>query len=202
VGLSFQIAPTLRHGYWQQWNVIADKAKEWGAKAVEVFDYVPIGRGGENPEFELTLEERLSFVQEYIIRQRAEDEMVYRCIALPQIWLEIEKTVPENDILMKFVRSCCAAGTRYCCVLYDGTVYPCMLLQEKAGDVREQSFVDIWQNSEVFQILRNRDRMEGKCGRCDHRYICGGARCKVYAKTGSLTAQDDTCWFSDEELKR
>jgi len=77
-----------------------------------------------------------------------------------------------------------------------------MVLQKKAGDVHEQSFVDIWQNSEVFQILRDKNRLEGKCGRCDYRHVCGGARCRVYAQTGSLTAEDDACWFSEEELKR
>lgn len=201
-GTPFQIAPTLRHERWEQWGAIADQAKEWGAAAVEVFDYIPVGRGEENPEFEMTVEDRRAFVREYIARQRADDEMVYRCVALPQLWVEVEKTVPEDEVLMKFVRSCCAAGTRYCCVLYEGTVYPCMVLQEKAGDVREQSFVDIWQNSEVLQVLRDRDKLEGKCGRCDYRYVCGGARCRVYAKTGSLTAEDDACWFSEEELKR
>jgi radical SAM protein with 4Fe4S-binding SPASM domain len=201
-GIPFQIAPTLRHGYWEYWGAVAGKAKEWGAKAVEVFDYVPAGRGEESPEFEMEIEERRAFIREYIARQRADDGMIYRCIALPQIWVEVEKNVPEEEVLAKFVRSCCAAGTRYCCVLYDGTVYPCMVLQVKAGDVREQGFVDIWQSSEVFQILRDRDRLEGKCGRCDYRYICGGARCRVYAKTGSLTAEDDACWFNEEELKR
>jgi len=201
-GIPFQIAPTLRHERWGQWGAIADKAKEWGATAVEVFDYVSVGRGEENPEFEMTVEERRAFVREYIARQRADDVMVYRCVALPQLWVEVEKTVPEEEVLMKFVRSCCAAGIRYCCVLYEGTVYPCMVLQEKAGDVREQSFLDIWQNSEVFQVLRDRDRLEGKCGRCDYRYVCGGARCRVYARTGSLTAEDESCWFTEEELKR
>jgi len=201
-GIPFQIAPTLRQGRWEQWGAIADKAREWGANAVEVFDYVAVGRGAESPELELTVEERRAFVKEYIARQRAEDEMIYRCIAIPQMWVEVEKTVPEDEVLMKFVRSCCAAGTRYCTILYDGTVYPCMLLQEETGDVRESSFVDIWQNSEVFQILRDRDKLEGKCGRCDYRNVCGGARCRVYAQTGSLTAEDPGCWFSEEELKR
>lgn len=201
-GIPFQIAPTLRRGSWEQWGAIADKAKELGANAVEVFDYIAAGRGQESPEFEMTVEERRAFVREYIARQRAEEDMIYRCVALPQVWVEIEKTVPEDEVLANFVRSCCAAGTRYCAVLYDGSVYPCMVLQEKAGDVREQSFVDIWQTSEVFQVLRDRNRLEGKCGRCDYRYVCGGARCRVYAKTGSLTAEDDGCWFSEEELKR
>jgi len=200
-GIPFQIAPTLRHGSWEQWTAIADRAKEWGAVAVEVFDYIPVGRGQDNPEFEMTVEERRAFVREYIARQR-KDEMVYRCVAMPQLWVEIEKSVPEDEVLTRFVRSCCAAGTRYCCVLYDGTVYPCMVLQEKAGDVREQSFVDIWRDAQVFRVLRDRDGLEGKCGRCDYRYVCGGARCRVYARTGSLTAEDEACWFGEEELKR
>ncbi len=103
----------------------------------------------------MTVEERRAFVREYIARQRAEDEMIYRCVAIPQLWVEVEKAVPEDEVLTKFVRSCCAAGIRYCCVLYEGTVYPCMVLQEKAGDVRERSFVDIWRNSEVFVLFSN-----------------------------------------------
>ena len=201
-GIPFQIAPTLRHGRWQEWRGIADLAKEMGAMAVEVFDYIPAGRGAENPEFVLTREERQRFVKDYIAGQLADEEMVYRCIGIPQLWVEVERSVPEEEVLMRFVRTCCGAGLRYCCVLYEGSVYPCMVLQKKAGDVRDQSFQEIWYESEVLKALRDRDRLEGKCGRCDYRYLCGGARCKVYEKTGSLTAEDESCWFREEELRR
>lgn len=201
-GIPFQLAPTLRHGRWEEWTQVADQAEELGAVAVEVFDYIPTGRGRENPEFELTSEERQRFVESYIARQRADDEMVYRCIGIPQLWVAVERTVPEEEVMMKFVRTCCGAGLRYCCVFYEGTIYPCMVLQKQAGNVREQSFQEIWYESEVFEILRDRDRLEGKCGRCDYRYLCGGSRCKVYEKTGSLTAEDESCWFTEEELRR
>ena len=201
-GIPFQIAPTLRRGRWQEWKDIADSAKEMGAIALEVFDYIPAGRGAENLEFALTKEERQSFVKDYIAQQLADDEMVYRCIGIPQLWVEVERSVPEEEVLMRFVRTCCGAGLRYCCVLYEGSVYPCMVLQKKAGDVRHQTFQEIWYESEVFEILRDRDRLEGKCGRCDWRHLCGGARCKVYEMTGSLTAEDPTCWFEEGELVR
>ena len=110
--------------------------------------------------------------------------------------------VPEEEAMLRFTRTCCGAGLRYCCIFYEGTVYPCMLLQKSAGSIREQSFQEIWFESETLRILRDRDKLEGKCGRCDYRYLCGGARCKVYAKTGSLTKEDDTCWFEEEALRR
>jgi radical SAM protein with 4Fe4S-binding SPASM domain len=201
-GIPFQIAPTLRRGNWLEWKDIADLAREKGAIAVEVFDCIPAGRGAENPEFVLTTEERQAFVKEYIARQLGDEEMVYRCIGIPQLWVEVERSVPEEDVLMRFVRTCCGAGLRYCCVLYEGSVYPCMVLQAKAGDVRQDSFQDIWYESEVFKILRDRDRLEGKCGRCGWRHVCGGARCKVYELTGSLTAEDPTCWFEEGDLVR
>jgi len=199
--IPFQIAPTLRRGRVDEWLKVAEKAKELGAMAVEVFDYVSTGRGGENPDLALTTEERRRFAEQYIARQRA-DDMVYRCIAIPHLWVEIERTVPEEEVMMKFVRTCCGAGIRYACVLYDGTVYPCMVLQVKAGDVREQSFVDIWYNSPVFATLRDRDKLEGKCGSCEWRYICGGARCKAYIATGNMMAEDPTCWLEGDALKR
>jgi len=200
-GIPFQIAPTLRHGCLDLWQAVADKAKELGAMAVEVFDYIPAGRGREHAELELTTEERKRFVREFIERQLNDREMIYRSIGLPQLWVEVERTVPEEEA-RRFVRTCCGAGLRYACVLYEGTVYPCMVLQAEAGNVRERSFGEIWERSEVFQVLRDRDRLEGKCGRCDYRWLCGGARCKVYERTGSLTAEDETCWLTEEELRR
>ena len=200
--IPFQIAPTLRHGCLDRWQAVADKAKELGAMAVEAFDYIPAGRGREHAELELSTAERRRFVREFIERQLNDAEMVYRSIGLPQLWVEVERTVPEEEVLRKFVRTCCGAGVRYACVLYEGTVYPCMVLQAEAGNVREASFGEIWEGSEVFQILRNRDGLEGKCGRCDYRWLCGGARCKVYERTGSLTAEDESCWLGEEELKR
>lgn len=201
-GLPFQIGPCIHKGNLLQFGAIADMAKELGAVAVEIFDFVASGRGKESPQLALTPQERRTLVQEVIERQRADEEMVYRCIAIPQFWVEVEKTVPEEEVMMRFVRSCCGAGLRYCCVLHDGTVYPCMVLQTAAGNVREQSFADIWYHSEVLNTLRDRERLEGICGQCDYRHLCGGARCRVFEETGSLTAEDSGCWLSEEERRR
>lgn len=201
-GIPFQIGPCIHQGNFGQLEGIVELARELGANACEVFDYIPSGRGKEELSLVLTMEQRRELVEEIIRLAREDDELVYRSIGIPQYWVAVEKTVPEDEVLMKFVRSCCGAGTRYACVMYEGTVYPCMVLQEKAGDVREKPFDEIWLQSEVFNILRDKDALEGKCGRCDYRHLCGGSRCKVYEKTGSLTAEDHTCWYDEDELKR
>lgn len=171
-----------------------------GAVAVEIFDFVSSGRGARHVKYELDAETRKRLVEQIIQLQRKEEDLIFRVIALPQYWVKVEKTVPENEVLLKFVRSCCGAGLRYACVLYEGTVYPCMVLQEKVGNVREQSFNEIWYNSPVLNKLRDRDLLRGKCGRCKYRMVCGGARCKAYAKTGDVLAEDPTCWFTEEEV--
>jgi len=201
-GIPFQVAPCIHSDNFGQLSSISGLGKELGAVACEVFDYIPSGRGGDALNLELTTGQRIELVREIIKLQREDDEMVYRLIGIPQYWVEVEKTVPEDEVLMKFVRSCCGAGTRYACVMYEGTVYPCMVLQKIAGNVREKPFDEIWYSSDVFNTLRDRDALEGKCGLCDYRHLCGGARCKVFEETGSLTAEDHTCWYDVEELKR
>jgi radical SAM protein with 4Fe4S-binding SPASM domain len=199
-GIPFQIGPCINSRTLGELPKIAEWGKKLGAIAMEVFDYIPSGRAKESTDLELTSEQKHQLVRQIIDLQRGSDEILFRCIGIPQYWVEVEKTVPEDEVMSKFVRTCCGAGVRYACVLYDGTVFPCMVLQKAVGNVRETPFDVLWQESEVFATLRNRDNLEGKCGACAYRTVCGGARCRVYETTGSLTAEDSACWFKPEEL--
>lgn len=199
VGLEFQIAPLLHKKNIGELSGIIDYAKELGAGAVEIFDYVPAGRGKGHFEHELDTEQRKRVIDEVIKLQRA-DDLVYRVIALPQYWVVVEKEVPEDEILMKFTRSCCAAGTRYITILPNGDVIPCMVLQIVVGNVHQDSLKTIWYESPVLRDLRNRDLLKGKCGICKYKSVCAGARCKAYEKTGDMLAEDPTCWFTEDEI--
>ncbi len=194
VGLPFQIGVAVHKYNYGELAETVELAKKLGANAVEVFDYVPIGRGSEHLEYELDIETRKNLIDEIIQMQRSEDEIYFRVIGVPEYWVQIEKMVSDEDIL-KFVRSCCGAGIRYATILYEGTVFPCMLLQIPLGNVRKQRFSEIWRNSPVLDTLRNTRLLKGKCGKCRYREICRGARCRAYAKTGELMAEDPSCWF-------
>lgn len=201
-GIPFQIGPCINKETTAELPGIVEWGRKLGAVSMEVFDYIPSGRAKEDTALELSSEEKHTLVRQLIDMQLATDETVFRCIGIPQFWVEVEKTVPEEIVMEKFVRTCCGAGIRYACIMYDGLVYPCMVLQKKAGDVREMSFDRIWQESEVFATLRNRDLLEGKCGRCAYRTLCGGARCRVYETTGNLMGEDKACWFTEEEISK
>jgi hypothetical protein len=46
----------------------------------------------------------------------------------------------------------------------------------------------------VFETLRA-GQLEGKCGRCEYREICGGCRARAFAQTGNLLAADESCAY-------
>ena len=44
----------------------------------------------------------------------------------------------------------CLAGTGVCFISHEGEVFPCGYLPAIAGDLRKQSFAEIWNDSAVF----------------------------------------------------
>jgi len=100
---------------------------------------------------------------------------------------------PEISELPGFIG--CQAGMGQGCVTANGTVLPCVLLPQSIGNIREQSFRDIWNNSLVLHQLRDRNCLQGQCGSCHLKERCGGCRAVAYAKTGNYLATDPRCWL-------
>jgi len=89
----------------------------------------------------------------------------------------------------------CLAGTGVCFISHQGEVYPCGYLPVLAGDLRTQSFAEIWENSPVFQQLRDTSNLKGKCGRCEFRNICMGCRARAFAATGDYLDEEPFCVY-------
>ncbi|OQY12090.1 MAG: hypothetical protein B6I30_05520 [Desulfobacteraceae bacterium 4572_187] len=70
----------------------------------------------------------------------------------------------------------CNAGRDSCCIGADGEVYPCTVLRVKCGNLREQSFQGIWQDSPRLKEWRSvtendyplcaRRKWKGNCRFC------------------------------------
>jgi len=86
-------------------------------------------------------------------------------------------------------------------ISHTGDVYPSPFLPLSAGNVRDASLADIYRNSELFQKLRDTGNLEGKCGNCECREICGGSRARVYAMTGELFGEDPSCIYQPKRVK-
>jgi len=89
----------------------------------------------------------------------------------------------------------CLAGTAVCFISHQGEVFPCGYLPALAGDLKKQSFAEIWENSEVFHQLRDTNNLKGKCGCCEFRNVCMGCRARAYAATGDYLDEEPFCVY-------
>jgi len=98
----------------------------------------------------------------------------------------------------------CLAGTAVCFISHQGEVYPCGYLPALAGDLRKQPFAEIWENSVVFNQLRDTNNLEGKCGCCEFRNICMGCRARAFAATGNYLDEEPFCVYEprSKDLKK
>lgn len=87
------------------------------------------------------------------------------------------------------------AGRGFVFVSHTGTVHPSGFLPLGAGNVRTRSLPEIYRDSELFTGLRDPDRLEGRCGRCEFRRVCGGSRSRAYAVTGDPYAEEPWCGY-------
>jgi radical SAM protein with 4Fe4S-binding SPASM domain len=89
----------------------------------------------------------------------------------------------------------CLAGTAVCFISHQGEVFPCGYLPALAGDLKKQPFAEIWENSVVFNQLRDIDNLKGKCGCCEFRNVCMGCRARAFAATGDYLDEEPFCVY-------
>jgi radical SAM protein with 4Fe4S-binding SPASM domain len=53
--------------------------------------------------------------------------------------------------------------------------------------------VDVYQNHPSFRALRDANLLQGKCGRCEFRHVCGGSRARSFAVSGDMSAAEPDC---------
>ena len=91
-------------------------------------------------------------------------------------------------------------GNGFVFVDHLGAICPSGFLPVRCGNVRTDSLVEVYRTSPFFQTLRNPDALEGKCGRCGFRAICGGSRSRAFAATGNALASDALCAYDPGEV--
>jgi radical SAM protein with 4Fe4S-binding SPASM domain len=96
-------------------------------------------------------------------------------------------------------------GKGFLFVSHVGNVYPSGFLPIHAGNIRQTPLSEIYRNAPIFKSLRDTSKLEGKCGACEYKEICGGSRARAYALTGDPLAQEPCCIYQprhwDPELE-
>jgi AdoMet-dependent heme synthase len=86
-------------------------------------------------------------------------------------------------------------GKGFVFISHMGNVYPSGFLPIHAGNIRETPLSEIYRNAPIFKALRDTSRLEGKCGACEFKEICGGSRARAYAVTGDPLAAEPCCIY-------
>jgi AdoMet-dependent heme synthase len=86
-------------------------------------------------------------------------------------------------------------GKGFVFISHTGEVFPSGFLPLSAGNIRQQLLGDIYRRSPLFQSLRDTSKLEGKCGACEFKEICGGSRARACALTGNPNAEELCCSY-------
>jgi len=182
---------------------IYELVKDLGATAWYLFMIVPTGRGEEIMDELIPESEYEDILNWHYDMEKEEGDMLVRPTCAPQYYRIVLQRAKEDG--EKFKRRSlnfstggskgCLAGQLICLIDVDGEVLPCSYFPKSAGNIRKQSFKDIWENSKLFLELRDFKSYKDNCGRCEYVNVCGGCRARAYAMSGDYLAQEPFCSY-------
>ncbi len=196
VGIPIQINTTVCGSTVETLPEIRDLVADLGAVLWSVFFLVPVGRGqlleSISPQRAESVLEWLHETSESVpFGIKTTEAPSYRRVALQRQGSATE--TPSSDRIGR--RGGIIAGDGFAFVSHTGELYPSGFLPKSAGNVADGSLVSLYRNSELFESLRDRGRLKGKCGACEFRHACGGSRSRAFATTGDPLESDPLCAY-------
>jgi len=202
VDLPFQINTTITKHNIDEISDILALAVERGAVALHVFLLVPTGCGKEIADREMIGPQEYERVLNWFYDRSKDSGIRMKATCAPHYFRIMRQRAREEGIKIapethgfEAMTKGCLAGSGVCFVSHKGEVYPCGYLPVLAGNVRHRHFKEIWDNAEVFKILRDEDNLQGKCGYCEFRRICMGCRARAYGYTGNYLDPEPYCVY-------
>ncbi len=216
--LPLQINTTFGVHNIDRFEEIATLVKDLGVVFWEVFFLVPTGRGRllkqmKAYQYERLFEKLYEFSKEVDFIVKITEAQHYRRYVMERETKDkspgAEADLPERltrdfgpggsiGLAPKGVNS----GNGFVFISHTGEVFPSGFLPISAGNVRNESIVDIYRESPLFVDIRDYRQIKGKCGVCEWKYICGGSRARAYALTGDYMESESGCAFVPEGFGR
>lgn len=198
-GILLQINTTAMEYNMENLSDLIDFVDQHDASIMLMYQLVAVGRGGkiERATLKKSANENLSRL---IAQKQKQTRAIIEPVAGPQYWPYIlEKKGIQNGLLIRIAEHVfhgCAAGRGFVYIKANGEVWPCPFVEVNAGNVREKSFSEIYEEAPVFKNLRNRENiLKGLCGDCRYKKICGGCRGRAWAYSGDYLAEDPRCFI-------
>jgi len=226
-GLGFQLNTTVMRQTRHDLAAVRDLAVRIGAEAWHVFMLVPTGRGKIDDEvspeeYEAILNEIYAMTrnsplpirvtcgphfQRIVAQNRKADRGRSNLVhpgntgrGQPGGNSRSHSPHRQNPGNLDRTTRGCLAGDGYCFISYRGDITPCGYLPLVAGNIRQQPFREIYQDSDLFRSLRALDGYGGKCGACEFLRVCGGCRARAYSLTGDYLAEEPYCVYQPHRM--
>lgn len=204
-GMEFQINTTITTANLHQIKAIHDLALRIGAAAHHIFLLVPTGRGRDLAEQAITAADYEETLR-WFYRESLTCAIQLKATCAPHYFRVMHQNKrkgenPAKKVGGHFHESTrgCLGGISFCFISHVGQVQPCGYLELDCGNIRKQSFGEIWETSEVFRNLRDYESYKGKCGRCEFIKVCGGCRARAYEATGDYRAEEPLCLYQPRQ---
>jgi len=201
-GMEFQINTTITRFNQDHIKDIFDLAIKLGAVAHHIFLLVPTGRGRELADQEISPEDYEKTLN-WFYEQSLTCPIQLKATCAPQYYRIFHQREKENNKKLKEMENPLHSMTRGCMggssILFlsshTGQVQPCGFLEIDCGHLKEKKLEDIWNNSRIFNELRDLGKYKGKCGHCEFLKVCGGCRARAYEITGDYLAEEPFCIY-------
>jgi len=209
-GIEFIINSSFTKRNQEQIPLVYKLAKELGATAWYMFMIVPTGRGEEIMNELISKEDYDKILDWHYDMEKEEDLLLVRPTCAPHYYrVTLQRAKEDNEKFKKRTLKFstggskgCLAGQLICLIDVDGNVLPCSYFNLPAGNVREKSFKEIWEDSELFKDLRDFKKYKGRCGSCEYVNVCGGCRARAYSVYGDYLEEEPFCSYKPKKLER
>jgi radical SAM protein with 4Fe4S-binding SPASM domain len=217
-GVSVQINMTVTRYNAHQLPDLYNLCLARGADALHLFMLVPVGCGVQIADSDMLPPETYEQWLNWFYEREVENKIELKATCAPHYFRIVRQRSKEigglpashhrqeakgapvghpGQALHQTTKGC-LAGQGVCFISHKGEVFPCGYLPLPAGDIRRQPFQQIWETSEVFQRLRRPELLEGKCGVCSFKYVCGGCRARAFYSHGDELAEEPCCVYEPE----
>ena len=211
LGLKAQVNTTVMRSNLNELPDIFHIVKDTGAAAWEVFFLIRTGRGAALESLQPSeCEEVMHFLYDaghYGIPVRTAEGPSFRRVAsrrqknndLPtgrlyeSLTMKLRALEGESVTSPTFKLTQTGDGKGIMFVGHDGEIYPSGFLPVHCGRAPQDNLCTAYRSNQLFVALRDPANLKGRCGRCEHRSICGGSRSRAYAELGDPLGEDPAC---------
>lgn len=224
IGLKMQVNTTATRYNLTDLPKLFRLVQEMGAMTWSVFFLVPTGRGLQEDEITPSEYEAVMHflydASKYISAKHTEGHHFKRVVVqrtildekgIPleehftldpiyyQLKEELDAIVKEKGLIarkrVKRPPMHINAGDGFVFISHLGDVFPSGFLPLGAGNIKDQSLVELYRNSPLFRGMRDPSRLRGRCGSCEFVKVCGGSRSRAYAVTGDPFSEEPFCEY-------